>query len=239
MHRTLFASLMLSSLVALAPLTVAADTGGLSLVASFNPAAGELPESVTADAQGNFYLSMGHAVHKLTPDGVLHSFAQLTPTSGNTFAAGVKFGPDGYLYAAVASFNPADHAAAVWRIAADGSAAEVAHLDDAGFPNDLAFDDAGDIFVTDPFLGRIWKIAPTGAASVWLADPSLLGEVASGSALDGPSSLVFGQHGADKKNLYISNFAISSAFGTPLGHHNPPAPGLLRLPVQHHGASIP
>ncbi len=45
--------------------------GSLSTVASFDPAAFELPESVTIDQDGTFYLSMGPTVRRLAPGGEL------------------------------------------------------------------------------------------------------------------------------------------------------------------------
>lgn len=37
-----------------------------AVVASFDPAQGQLPESVTVDSDGNFYLSMSNTVQKLS-----------------------------------------------------------------------------------------------------------------------------------------------------------------------------
>lgn len=65
--------------------------------------------------------------------------------------------------------------------------------------NDLAFDDKGNLFVTDSFAATIYRIPPGGGApSVWFTDPRLAGDPA----------LPFGVNGirTDKnnKNIYVS-----------------------------------
>lgn len=209
----LYSAWLFSAFFALAPLPTLADgnhaEGGLSVVASFNPLLGQLPESVAADADGNFYLSMSNTIQKLTPDGQLSLFSQL-PTLPGTFALGVKFGPDGALYAGSGGFDPGQDASYVFRISADGVATPLAHLDPSGFPNDLAFDDAGNVYVTDPFLGKIWKITPQGVASDWLVDPLLDGNPSNPALLVHP----FGADGIafdrNKKNLYVGNLDAGS-----------------------------
>src|SRR5262249_34919505 len=112
-----------------------------SVVASFDPAQGQLPEAVTADDDGNFYFSMGNAVQRLDRPGNLALYASL-PVPASAFTAGVKFGPDGKLYVCTAAFDPTLDASYVFRVSHNGSVVEsVAHLDPTGFPNDLAFDD--------------------------------------------------------------------------------------------------
>jgi sugar lactone lactonase YvrE len=306
------------------------DAAGLTVIATLDPSQGQLPESITADDAGNVYLSMSTTVWKVSPDGQ-HApapFATLpVAANGITFALGLKFGPDGYLYVPSASFNPADDAARVWRISPSGQVTEYAHLDPNGFPNDLAWDDDGHLFVTDPWLGLIYEVDAPGHAAVWLSDPLLAGNpaapvfgfhtfgvdgiafdgnkknlyvgnldygeiiripvgkdggagdpavfagdarlvgadgiafdknenlyvavnaqnqiavvdrkgevgvIAQGGPLDGPSSLVWGKHGSDKKTLYISSFAIAEALTGGVPH-----PSLLAMPTPHGGLSIP
>lgn len=299
-----------------------------AVVASFDPAQGQLPESVTADNDGNFYLSMSNTVQKLSPNGTLSLYAQL-PTPAGNFAAGVKFGPNGYLYVASAGFDPSQGAAGLYKVSPGRTVSLVTQLDPTGFPNDIAFDADDNALVTDPFLGRVYKVDRSGNSSVWIQDARLLGNpanpalviapfgvdgiafdknkrnlylgnldsgsiyrvavgsgcapgplqlwvtdpklrgadgiafdkkgnllvavnaqdqiaqvapngsvsvVAAGAPLDSPSSVVFGQHGSDKKNLYISNFAIARALGVKPGA---PAPSLTRIGVQFGGQDIP
>lgn len=193
---------------------------GPSLVRSFDPALGELPESITSDGAGNLYMSMGPVVKKLRPNGQFTTLAS-PPVPAGTFMLGLKFGEDGWLYAGSGAFAPEPSAAFVWRIhPITGATHEYAALDPLGFPNDLAFDDHGNLYVTDPFLGLIWKIDDDGDADVWLADPSLEGDAVS-------PFLPFHSFGVDgiafdrkKRNLYVGNLD----YGT-----------IVRIPIECHG----
>ena len=141
---------------------------------SLDAAQGQLPESITTDDSGNIYLSMGTTVGKISPSGVLTTFATL-PIDAASFVTGLKFGDDGHLYAGSAGFTPSPASAFVWRISPSGAhVEEYAELDPNGFPNDLAFDDDGNLYVTDPFLGQIWKIDECDQEpEVWLKSPLL------------------------------------------------------------------
>ena len=87
---------------------------------------------------------------------------------------GLKVGPDDCVYAASTSLSEIA-GAFVWRACAPGSAEIFAELDHGGAPNDLAFDDAQNLYVTDPVLGRVWKIAPSGTSEVFVDGPLLEG----------------------------------------------------------------
>lgn len=198
-----FATMTVAATLALTP-QIAAAASPTTFV-SLNPALGQLPESMTSDAAGNLYVSIGTTVGKISPAGVLSSFASL-PVPGGSFTTGLKFGPDGYLYAATAGFTAVPAVAFVWRISPNGSQVEeYAELDPNGFPNDLAFDDDGNLYVTDPFLAQIWKIDEFGGADVWLNDPLLAANFENPYLVVAP----FGVDGIafDKKkdNLYVGN----------------------------------
>jgi sugar lactone lactonase YvrE len=171
-------------------------------VVVFDPAAGELPESVALDRAGNVYLSMSNTIRKLATDGELSEFGRLPIAA---FALGVKVGADGCVYTVSTSLDPAVVGAFVWRICSAGMVEQLAALDPRGGPNDLAFDDSGNLYVTDPFLGQIWKIDPEGTASVWLAAPLLRGNVQNPVLVfheQGVNGIAFDKH---KRNLYVSN----------------------------------
>lgn len=149
----------------------------VTTVVSFDPAAGELPESMTSDGHGNLYVSLvSGSVRRIAPD---HSMVQvaMVPLPAGASLTGIKVGPDGFIYAASDSFSPSPSGAFVWRIAPDtGAVTQFAALDPNGYPNDLAFTEDGTLFVTDPFLAQIWKIDTAGHASVFLADPAFVGD---------------------------------------------------------------
>lgn len=208
----------------------------VSVVASFDPSRGQLPESVTADGDGNFYFSMGNTVQRLAPGGQLSLYAQL-PISASANAGGVKFGPDGALYVTSAAFDPSLDAAAVYRVSAAGAVTQLAHLDATGFPNDLAFDSDGNTFVTDPFLGQLWKIDCRGRASVWLQHPLLAGNAQSPALVIHPFGVDGIAFDKDKRNLYVGNFDNGAILRIPVGPWGQAgAPQLLASDARLRGA---
>jgi len=198
----------------------AARALGLEVVAAFDPAQGEIPESVTADHAGNLYFSIGSTVRKRTPAGQISVFGTLPIAA---FALGVKVGPDGCVYTASTSLDPTVVGAFVWQICSAGTVVQFAALDPSGGPNDLAFDDEGNLYVTDPFLGQVWKVLPNGTPSVWLAHPLLLGNPAH-------PVLVFHAVGVDgiafdkqKRNLYLGNLDFGRVVQVEFNHGAPGA----------------
>lgn len=161
----------------------------------------DIPESVTTDEAGTIYVSNGNTIQFRPPGGVFGTFGTLPLPIA---ALGVKVGPDGCVYNASSSLS-AVPGAFVWRLCAPGSVEVFAELDHAGGPNDLAFDDDGKLFVTDPVLGRIYEIDPDGSVAVFLEHPLLAGDPAD-------PALVFRAVGVngiafDRKHrsLYVSN----------------------------------
>src|SRR5207249_4718183 len=95
------------------------------------------------------------------------------------------------------SHEPATHG--IWKkVERSGNARLFAALDPSGFPNGIAFDHAGTLFVTDSALGLIWRISKSGEATVWLKDPLL-------APLIGP--LGVGANGIefDSGDLFVAN----------------------------------
>ncbi|MDB4989654.1 MAG: hypothetical protein JWN04_4832 [Myxococcaceae bacterium] len=189
-------------LFALSSLVVsAASAQAPSLVREFDASAGEVPESITFDQSGNLYISIGSTIRRLTPEGDFEVYGTLPIAA---FALGVKVGPDGCVYNASTSLDPSVVGAFVWRICAQGEVEEFAALDPAGGPNDLAFDKHGNLFVTDPILGKLWQVDEHGHASVWLDDPLLKGNPRSPALLfkqQGANGIAFDRQG----NLFVGN----------------------------------
>ena len=160
----------------------------------------DIPESVTTDDEGNLYVSVGNTVQKRPPGG---AFSVLGTLPLPIAALGVKVGPDGCVYNASTSLS-ATPGAFVWRLCS-GSVEAFAELDHGGAPNDLAFDDDGSLFVTDPLLGEIWKIDEAGNAAVFLQHPLLAGDPADPALIFrqiGVNGIAFDKH---HRNLYVSN----------------------------------
>lgn len=161
----------------------------------------DIPESVTTDDTGNLYISLGNSILKRTPGGAVSVFATLPLP---IFALGLKVGPDGCVYAASTSLSEVA-GAFVWRACTPGTAEAFAELDHGGAPNDLAFDDDGNSFVTDPVLGRIWKVDAAGTPEVFLEDPLLEGIPDDPALLFralGANGIAFDKH---QRFLYLSN----------------------------------
>ena len=177
----------------------------VSVVLDFNPALGQLPESITADSSGNIYASnVSGAIQKIDP--ATHSFTTIAtvplPAGGNL--TGIKVGPDGNIYVCSDSFSPTPPAAFIWKVSPQtGAVSLFSTLDPNGFPNDIAFQDDGSMLVVDPFLALIYHIDTAGNPTVFLADPLFAGN---------PAAPAFGIHdfGVDgiafdsnKKNLFV------------------------------------
>ena len=185
--------------------SLAAASPPVTTLVSFNPSLGELPESLTTDDFGNLYISAGGTIRKFDTNHHLSTLATV-PIPAGAFSVGVKVGPDGYIYMASGALFSEPNAAMIWRISpTTGKAKVFATLPAASFPNDMAFDDRGQLYVTDSFLGQIFKIDSRGKPSVWLEDARLLGN----PAAPVPVFHAFGANGialdASQHHLYVSN----------------------------------
>jgi streptogramin lyase len=180
---------------------------------AFDAARGELPESITMDESGNLFLSMGTSIGRVTPAGEFSRYATL-PLASGSFALGVKVGPDGALYVASGAFTAAPPQAFVWRIPARGAVEKFATLDARGFPNDLLFDADGSLYVTDPFLGRIYRIGSTGQAELWLSHRALMGNAAQ-PALAVHEFGIDGLAFSDQDELFVGNLDAGAVLHIP------------------------
>lgn len=186
------------------------------VLASYSP--GAVPESLTIAANGDIYYSNGDTIRKRTWKGDESVFSTLPIP---VFALGVKVGPDGCIYNTSVSLDPSVNGAFVWKSCTAGSTAQIfASLDPTGGPNDLAFDNDGNAFITDPFLGRVWKVTPEGDASVWLQDPLLEGNYADPYLVFAPQGVNGIAFDESKENLYLGNLDY--------GH-------IVRVPIQASG----
>lgn len=175
-----------------------------------DPAKGELVEGI-ATIGDDIYLGMSQlwAIYKVE-DGAAVPFATL-PNPGAGAVIGLQVGPDGQLYTLVTSFNP-EFTSGVYRVGPEGGEAELfAELTGTAFPIDLAFDEAGTLFVSDAATGTIHKIAADGTMAPFLSGTELLG--GAGSCREG-GQMTIGANGLAFKDgaLFITN----SDFGTVL-----------------------
>ncbi len=195
----------------------------VSVVLDFNPALGQLPESITADGNGNIYASnVSGAIQKIDPETQSFTTVATVTLPAGADLTGIKVGPDGFIYVCSDSFSPVPAGAFVWKVSPQtGAVSLFATLNPNGFPNDIAFQNDGSMLVTDPFLGLIYKIDTSGNATIWLSDPLLAGN---------PAAPAFGVHdfGVDgiafdsnKKNLFVGNVDFGRVIQIPVCDGNP------------------
>jgi sugar lactone lactonase YvrE len=191
------------------PLAATPATVPLTTVLSLDPAANEYPEGIAIDKRGNIYVGLvfDGRIFRLGPDGSRSTLTTL-PLGGGLLV-GLAVDAPGNVYAALASFDPATHG--VWRISPEGASERIAALDPAGFPNGLAFDDRGNLFVSDSFLATIWRIGRgAGTAEAWLQSPLLAGDPVSGFGF-GANGLAFW-----RGDLYVANTDLGSIVRVPV-----------------------
>ncbi|HRI69623.1 MAG TPA: hypothetical protein PK156_35570 [Polyangium sp.] len=157
-------------------LSTPAFAAEVSVIESYDASIGELPEGVAVGPDGDIYVTLAgtgelrHLDRQTYTGGTLASF-----DVGFGFLLGMAFnGPD--LYVALASF--VDATSGVWRVYPNGSKTRVVAFGGSEFPNDLTFDKAGNMYVTESISGSVYKIpAGTTSRELWIQDPLLFGDV--------------------------------------------------------------
>lgn len=168
------------------------EVGTVRSVVDFDPAAGELPESIAFDTEGNAYVTLGTGeIRSFTPNDLEDGtegepFATVSPFAPEEdLFAGITATPGGTLYAVQISpvldleaLDIPDSSGTVWEIGSDGAAEPLVDLplEETGdaFPNDLIHRERhGDLLITDSLQGTIWQVTNDGEATVWLSDPLL------------------------------------------------------------------
>ena len=160
--------------------SLAAASGPVVWIRTYNPAAGEFPEGIAVDKQGNIFVSMAPIgqIRKISPEGTETLFYQLPAGAALT---GLAVDAPGNVYVGV--FGQGAYPGGVWRIDRDGkSASRLPGTENIFLPNGLAFDKQGNLYVTDTYVwgsmppaGAIWRIPRHGDAQLWLQNSALLG----------------------------------------------------------------
>lgn len=149
-------------------------------VTRFDAAAGELPEGLAVAAGAAFvgFAPSSVVVRVELESGVRKAFGRLpAPVPGKGFMTGLALSATGDVYAGLASFAP-EVQAGIYRIDRAGGEARLFASDAAlPFPNALAFDDAGNLWVTDSGTGSIFRIDPQGHAERWATGDLLRGKL--------------------------------------------------------------
>jgi sugar lactone lactonase YvrE len=160
--------------------TPPAATGpSAAFVAHFDQAAGELPEGLALGADAAFVgFAPSSRVARVELDtGKASAFGEVpAPRPGKGFMTGLAVADHGDLYVGLASFVP-EVQAGIYRIDKAGGMGVLFAQDAAlPFPNALAFDNEGSLFVSDSGTGSVFRIDRAGVAQRWATDQLLTGK---------------------------------------------------------------
>ncbi|MBP1598189.1 MAG: hypothetical protein H6Q05_3566 [Acidobacteria bacterium] len=163
-------------------------------------------EGVAVDKIGNVYVSIRDGVRgkilKFTPTGVQSLFADI----GEAEADGLAVDAAGDVYIAMALGIDRG----VYRVSREGESIILPGSEQILYPDALAFDNRGNLYVTELFSmdsppafgpGGIWRIPPKGAAELWLRDDLLTGTGATGLGSPAGANGIAYFHG----DLYVIN----------------------------------
>jgi len=172
---------------------------------------------VAIDKVGNVYVNVTEATNpgptkiwKFSPSGE-GPFVVASLGVGTAF--GLAVDPKGDLYAAIRTGTYS----AIYRVDRNGSAFLIPRSDQIVWANALAFDQRGNLYVTETYSlaspsgfgqGGIWRIPPGGAAELWVRDPLLTG---AGAAPIGANGIGY-YHG----NLYVVNSNTKNIVQVPI-----------------------
>ncbi len=152
-------------------------------VVQFDPGAGQLPQGVTVDKTGNVFVSLsplGELVKVAPGSNVAEPFGSIPGLqSGDIGLIGLAVDAPGNVYGGVFSANP--DALGVWKFdRKTGEAERIPGTDSILFPNSIAFDKRGNMYITDSIGGAVWRVPKGGSAEPWIADPLLEGDGSAG-----------------------------------------------------------
>ncbi len=187
---------------AVMPVLVLADPQ-VEVAKGYDSSLGEFPEGVAVDKVGNIYVSLMPLgqLWKLSPDG---SEPVLLLDLGEFGAFGLAVDAPGNVYMA--------HFSGVYRVAKDGAWERLPGTEEIGWPNALAFDKRGNLYVTDSALGAIWRIPSGGPAELWLMDDLLYGsDTIPGFSPVGANGIAY-RHGC----LYVANTELGLILRIPI-----------------------
>lgn len=199
---------------------VSGATAATEIVLRLDPARGEFPEGIAFGRDGAMYVSfppLGE-VRRYAEDGTSSVVIALDPGNTGLGILGLAVDREGALYAAVPSNASSAHG--VWVLDPGGAARRLPGSEQIVFPNGIALDHHGAVYVTDSILGAIWRLRESQPAELWLQHDSLQGVAeinpfplgANGIAYDGHRLLVAN---TEKKQLVEIPIEHSGAAGTP------------------------
>lgn len=145
-------------------------------------------DGACADADGNFYfmdLGKGTAIQKVTPDGKVSDFVSNAPK-----CSGLKFGPEGRLYACTQ--GPKKQV-----IAIDPPSGKISVLADNVQPNDLVVSHQGYVYFTETGKGQVTIVDTNGSVRV------------GATGINAPNGITLSP---DQKTLVVSEYRGTNAW---------------------------
>jgi len=190
-----------------------------TIVHAFDAASFQLPEGLVV-REGKAYVGLAPlgTILETGSDGSTRTYATVPPGGRDGYLTGLAFDAAGNLYAASTRNRPDASATTpgIYKIPAGGGAVTkpFASSPKMTFPNGLAFDDKGLLYVTDSAAGIVFRIAADGAAEEWARGAALEGSVACRSDLPfpmGANGIVFARGAA-----YVLNTSKGSLVKIPV-----------------------
>lgn len=217
---------ILMAVLSLSLLSVNADAWIRSPATTFAtlPAGATNPEGITADKEGNIYVTTFALGGTSSGLGQLFVFdsngtllRQVDVAGSSTLLLDLAFHPKtGDLLVIdfggkqVLKVDPITGASAVFTTIPGGS--------EAG-PNVLTFDSAGNVYISDSFQGTIWRTGRNGgAATAWVTDPLLK---TTGVPPFGANGLAFNKSGT---SLFVANTGNDAVVRIPVHGGTPGTP---------------
>lgn len=194
------------------------------MLVAFDLAANEIPEGITSDGDHLYVgLSLLGRIVRVDLHGSVEDFGALPTTPEPLFAGGLATLADGSVLFTAAGFSPSE-ATGVYRIPAEGGTATLISTHPGyAFPNALAPDDAGDVYVSDSIAGAIFKIAADGTTQLWSDDPLLAaGDVPACGESEAPFRIGPNGIAIDDSALIVVNTDQAS---------------ILRIPIREDGSA--
>lgn len=139
---------LLGAVASGAAIAAADTTAHVEVIIDYDAATGELPEGVAVNRRGEVFVSLAPLgeVRMITRDGSESTLASIVPPGAGNGVLGLALDARGNVYAAAGTFNPGT--SGVYKISPDGSFARLPGTSAIGFPNGLAFDKRGNLYVT-------------------------------------------------------------------------------------------
>lgn len=146
-----------------------------------NPPYGfDVTEGIAVSPRGNLYVGMniGGQLYKVAPGGQVSLLADFVDVVDDSNLVGLAVDADENVYAAVWGYNDPS-LNGVWKVDPQGGKELVLPIPGAfwgSIPNALAFDEEGNLYVTDSGSGSVWRLDTSGDSGPWVQDPLLLGD---------------------------------------------------------------